>query len=134
MSLPCKQYPILNLSLFALLLGIVCGCRVFSTVNEPAAPQAEVPNPLTVPLYDRTLVMDEVSDELDDYFRVYKEERIRIVDNIMKAGSRLTRKSGAQFSSRGGRIPPLVSSGCTLRFRRYVDLPKYGLSLPEIAT
>lgn len=86
MSLTCKPYPILKLIPFALLLGIVCGCRVFSTVNEPVAPQAEVPNPLTVPLYDRTLVMDEVSDELDDYFRVYKEERIRIVDNIMTEG------------------------------------------------
>ena len=79
-------YQLLILILFALVMGSVCGCRMFSTAAYSGSPQAEVPNPLTVPPYDRTLVMDQVSDELDDYFRIYKEEQIRIVDNVMTEG------------------------------------------------
>ena len=45
-----------------------------------------VPNPLPVPIMDRWLVMDQISDELDDYFRIYREERIRIVDSILTEG------------------------------------------------
>ena len=80
------NYQLLSLSLLALVVGAVCGCRTFSTATYSDSPQAEVPNPLTVPPYDRTLVMDQVSDELDDYFRIYKEEQIRIVDNVMTEG------------------------------------------------
>lgn len=79
-------YQLLILILFALVMGSVCGCRMFSTAAYSGSPPAEVPNPLTVPPYDRTLVMDQVSDELDDYFRIYKEEQIRIVDNVMTEG------------------------------------------------
>ena len=75
---------VLNLCL--LLLVTLCGCRMFSTTAYSGAVQSEVPNPLTVPPYDRTLVMDQVSDELDNYFRIYKEEQIRIVDNVMTEG------------------------------------------------
>ena len=80
------HYQLLILILLALVIGSVCGCRMFSATAYSGSPQAEVPNPLTVPPYDRTLVMDQVSDELDDYFRIYKEEQIRIVDNVMTEG------------------------------------------------
>ncbi len=80
------HYQLLILILLALVTGSVCGCRMFSTTAYSGSPQVEVPNPLTVPAYDRTLVMDQVSDELDDYFRIYKEEQIRIVDNVMTEG------------------------------------------------
>ena len=30
--------------------------------------------------------MDQVSDELDDYFRIYREERIRLVDYVLTEG------------------------------------------------
>ncbi len=37
-------------------------------------------------MMDRWLVMDQISDELDDYFKIYREERIRVVDNVMTEG------------------------------------------------
>ena len=30
--------------------------------------------------------MDQISDELDDYFRIYREERVRLVDNVLTEG------------------------------------------------
>lgn len=52
--------------------------------SAPAA--LATPNPLPVPFYPRELVMDEVSDEIEDYFRIIKEQRIRLVDNILIEG------------------------------------------------
>lgn len=46
----------------------------------------ELPNPLPIAAMDRWLVMDQVSDELDNYFRIYREERIRLVDSILTEG------------------------------------------------
>lgn len=43
-------------------------------------------NPISVPMVPRELVMDEVSDEVDDYFRILKEQQIRLTDNIMTEG------------------------------------------------
>lgn len=67
---------------------VLPGCRLLNTPDyptiDPNVPQ--LANPLTVPMLDRALIMDEVSDELDNYFRIYKEERIRIVDSLMTEG------------------------------------------------
>lgn len=48
--------------------------------------QVALPNPLSVPLVPRELVMDEVADEVDDYFRILREQRIRLTDNILTEG------------------------------------------------
>jgi hypothetical protein len=45
-----------------------------------------MPNPLPVPFYARELVMDEVSDEVEDYFRIIKEQRIRLTGNVLTEG------------------------------------------------
>ena len=65
------------------------GCRAFSSAE--AEPQAqlvnqEIQNPVQIPMLDRFLVMDEISDEMDDYFRIAREEQIRISDNVMSEG------------------------------------------------
>ncbi len=76
------------MALFAIVgLAAMPGCRRFA--ERPfAAPTVpiEVPNPLSVPMYDRELVMDQISDELDDYFRIRKEERVRLVDDVLTEG------------------------------------------------
>ena len=77
----------LLLLLFVLLPFAFSSCRAF---REPTSPslcgEQEVPNPLVISLMDREYVMDQISDELDDYFEIYREERIRIVDNVMSEG------------------------------------------------
>jgi hypothetical protein len=64
------------------------GCRAFQ--YNPTQPnlygQQQLANPLVVSMMDRWLVMDQVSDELDNYFKIYREERIRVMDGIMSEG------------------------------------------------
>jgi len=66
------------------------GCRLFngSGVAEPQ-PQLvdqQIQNPIQVPLLDRFLVMDEIVDEIDDYFRIAREEQIRVDNGLMTEG------------------------------------------------
>ena len=74
-----------------LLIGltvVLTGCRALR--YDPNSPnlcgEAEVANPMIVPMIDRWLVMDQISDEIDDYFKVYREERIRVLDGVMSEG------------------------------------------------
>ena len=74
----------------ALLLATCTSCRHVATggwkpVAQGLAPNA-IPNPLVVPMVPREFVMDEVSDEIDDYFRILREQRIRLTDNILTEG------------------------------------------------
>lgn len=54
--------------------------------TESTASVMAMPNPLPVPFYARELVMDEVSDEVEDYFRIIKEQRIRLSGEILTEG------------------------------------------------
>ncbi len=84
-SCPLCVTPILMIAV--LMLGGI-GCRTIQNLEatknqtcfEPVA------NPLIVPMVDRWFLMDEISDEIDDYFRVFREERIRSVDGVMTEG------------------------------------------------
>ena len=71
-----------------LALTSLAGCRVLShhKLSSNQGRHPEVPNPLIVPMMDRWLVMDQISDELDDYFKIYREERIRVMDGVMSEG------------------------------------------------
>lgn len=73
---------------FISILILFAGCRTFFSDNPTVAPSGEhaVENPLIVSPVDREWIMDAVSNELDNYFRIYREERIRIVDNIVSEG------------------------------------------------
>ena len=78
---------------FPLLIACVIlgntGCqsfREYSGLESQPIPRPEVVNPLAVPMLDRWLVMEQISDELDNYFRIYREERIRILDGILSEG------------------------------------------------
>ena len=67
----------------------LCGCRLvpnFKNIAQPRLVNQEIQNPIEVPMLDRFLVMDEISDEVDDYFRIAREEQIRVVDSVMTEG------------------------------------------------
>lgn len=69
---------------------VVCagsGCAKYLVEPDPAQiVGAGVPNPLTVAMVDRQWIMDIVSDELDNYFRIAREERIRVIDSVITEG------------------------------------------------
>lgn len=79
-----------------ILIGLVFtslfvnGCR--SVVVEPAqvglpqVPAGQPLNPMPVPLLARELVMDEISDEIDNYFPILIEQRIREVNGVLSEG------------------------------------------------
>ena len=74
-----------------MLCAILCvtGCKTFqafSGLESQPIPATQVANPLAVPMLDRWLVMEQISDELDDYFRILREERIRMHDGILSEG------------------------------------------------
>ncbi len=66
----------------------LAGCRAIQ--HNPNSQQncgyEQIANPLIVPMIDRWFVMDQISDEIDDYFKIYREERIRVLDGVMSEG------------------------------------------------
>ncbi len=78
-----------TIAVFLLLTVMSHGCARLSTGGWKTAddePTMAMPNPLPVPFYPRELVMDEVSDEVEDYFRIIKEQRVRLTGNILTEG------------------------------------------------
>ena len=77
---------------FALVSFVVAfaGCRAFQEepvgTNVPQVPAGKPLNPLPVPMLDRELVMDEVSDEIDNYFPILTEQRIQNVNGVLSEG------------------------------------------------
>lgn len=82
----CTRWCCLGLMLF--IVSLNQGCRLFSGAKlaRNVANQPPIQNPLIVPMMDRWLVMEQVSDEIDNYFKIYREERIRVMDGIMSEG------------------------------------------------
>ncbi len=77
---------------FLVLISALAACPACSRLSkggwEPVGegPVAALPNPLPVPFYPRELVMDEVSDEIEDYFRILREQRVRLTGDILTEG------------------------------------------------
>ena len=72
------------------IIFIACGCnwRPVGLDVDVGVHQAAnaIPNPLAVPLLPRDVVMEQVSDELDNYFKIKREERVRLSNNILTEG------------------------------------------------
>ena len=72
------------------IIFIACGCnwRPAGLAVDVGVHQAAnaIPNPLAVPLLPRDVVMEQVSDELDNYFKIKREERVRLSNNILTEG------------------------------------------------
>lgn len=87
----CAGHGLLSLVMLSLLCTSV-GCQAFRQYGELTTQpgidpnQPVVPNPLVVPMMDRWAVMDQVSDEIEDYFEIDREERIALHDGIMSEG------------------------------------------------
>ncbi len=79
---------LLSLLVLVIVLGESVGCRAIRSIETrgPVPTIETTANPLIVPLMDRWFIMDEISDEIDDYFRVKRDVRIRVVDGVMSEG------------------------------------------------
>jgi hypothetical protein len=83
------QCAVFQLAILLVVGGMIPGCRSFNATGQPPnlGGRPAVENPLRVPMLDRWFVMDQISDEIDDYFRIKREERIRVLDGVMSEGS-----------------------------------------------
>jgi hypothetical protein len=70
-----------------ILIG-AAGCARLGTLWTEPATEADqsTANPLPIPLADRDFIMDEIEDELDDYFRIAREQRPQLIDSLLTEG------------------------------------------------
>jgi hypothetical protein len=54
--------------------------------GEHAGDKTLLPNPLSIPVADQDFVWSQLTDELDDYFKIRREERTRVIDNVITEG------------------------------------------------
>ena len=71
--------------MFVLSLPAGIGCTIFHTYH-PQADVGPLPNPLEVPVTDHEFVWNELVDTIDDYFPIAREERVRVIGNVMTEG------------------------------------------------
>lgn len=88
---PCRwsfRATCLGLLLGCCMLSTASGCRLWNLRQEEkkASQYPQLANPLYVPACDRDFAMDQVSDEVDDYFQIRKEQRIALLENVLMEG------------------------------------------------
>jgi hypothetical protein len=77
--------------LAVLLCALALGCNAWSVATyvpseAPYGPPPVPTNPVLVTSLDRDFVWDQVVDVVDDYFRIEKEERVRLVGDLLTEG------------------------------------------------
>lgn len=73
--------------LIAILLLVSTGCAgsFFRRRDGLAGPQT-IENPLFVPAMDREYLWNQTVDAVDDYFRIEREERVRLIAGVLTEG------------------------------------------------
>lgn len=78
----------------AVVVGAALGAIPLGCSHHALVPPADgvatgtltVENPLFVPIVDHEFVWDQVVDEIDDYFKISREERVQVVGNVLTEG------------------------------------------------
>jgi hypothetical protein len=52
----------------------------------PTVTQSAVPNPILVPVTDHDVAWDNLVDVVDDYFKIEREDRVRLIGNFLNEG------------------------------------------------
>jgi hypothetical protein len=73
------------LALLVLALSMTSGCLWIGT-QHPQVAVGPLPNPLEVPVTDHEFIWNQISDTVDDYFTIAREERVRVIGNVMTEG------------------------------------------------
>lgn len=78
---------ILSTVLFAAVL-MGSGCRIWNIQGDRSqvSPYTPVSNPLLIDACDRQMAMDQVADEIDNYFPIRRQQNIQLVDNVFTEG------------------------------------------------
>ncbi|MEX2113270.1 MAG: hypothetical protein WD845_08800 [Pirellulales bacterium] len=65
---------------------LAAGCGALAPPEVAFAPPPLPQNPITVAVMDRDFVWDQVVDVVDDYFRIQKEDRVKLVGDLLTEG------------------------------------------------
>jgi len=68
-----------------LILTCCLGCGGWFGTRQPAQVQP-LPNPLEIRVSDHEFLWNELVDIVDDYFPIAREERVRLIGNVMTEG------------------------------------------------
>lgn len=68
-----------------LSLQLCAGCTWYQW-HRPEAATGPLPNPLEIPVSDHEFVWNQLVDTVDDYFPIAREERVRVIGNVMTEG------------------------------------------------
>ena len=79
---PCSISRPLSQVACLLLLSAFAGCRMF----HGGGPPAPLENPLFVPAMDREFLWNQTVDAVDDYFRIEREDRVRLIGGVLTEG------------------------------------------------
>jgi hypothetical protein len=74
-------------NLLVLLIGVFClpGCAGFLH-RLPGAARPPIENPLFVPPIDQEFLWNQTVDAVDDYFRIEREDRVRVIAGVLTEG------------------------------------------------
>jgi hypothetical protein len=88
---PTTMTSIRKICLLSILYIAVNGCGMdhgrFGLQHNSGVPQAALAqNPMYVPLSDREFLWNQLVDTMDNYFRIEREERVRLVGGVLTEG------------------------------------------------
>lgn len=85
-----RSLQILQRSVLPFAFAALCctaGCmRPWLFSNGDAGPPQLIENPLFVPAMDREFLWNQTVDAVDDYFRIEREERVRLIAGVLTEG------------------------------------------------
>jgi len=70
----------------AVLALLACGCAPLAWNPRPYATQITQANPALVTIQDPDYVWEQVVEVVDDYFKIERQERVRVVGDVMTEG------------------------------------------------
>jgi hypothetical protein len=84
---PGRRWRVARRLVVSLCAPMLLGCGALApppgVIQAPPPPPA---NPITVNVMDRDFVWDQVVDVVDDYFRIQKEDRVKLVGDLLTEG------------------------------------------------
>src|SRR5437870_6899310 len=73
-------------ALAASLLACLSGCTGLFHKRGAAGGSGAIQNPLFIPPVDRELMWNQTVDAVDDYFRIEREDRVRLIGGVLTEG------------------------------------------------
>src|SRR4051794_13544809 len=82
----CENCPPFRAAACVLTLLLFSGCTGFFHRGGSFLAPGPVQNPLFIPAVDREFLWNQTVDAVDDYFRIEREDRVRLIGGVLTEG------------------------------------------------